>query len=348
MNIVAWFPLLPIRVSCILRCKPHLEKLKSWFFVVIGLWLMHGLFFFFPRTRWIGFSWFITCNAVIWWLKSPFLDPDLVGYYLQEEKGRIVVIIAPVGRTTIFHCRYYYRFFFVVICCGWCFFDRRKTKKRAIWNSRPIRVYFVARGNIFTPFVWNPARLRKLSLGSRLHAPPLLPSRFEVIDWAFVAVYQAHAGISRAGRVPWYRPWPFFFLAGSSHRSRLISLWEPRPPRWPWRISAPAPTLPSSETRWAASGRHYSLLGTEMEPRGCGGASGSFLCFFSSFSRALPVWNMQIKKRIKQVPVAFYKATPTALFSESDFPGWSFGEGSWEPGEAGGDERPNRLSEMGI
>ena len=33
---------------------------------------------------------------------------------------------------------------------------------------------------------------------------------------------------------------------------------------------------------------------------------------------------LQIRRRVKQVPLAFYKATPTSLFSESDFPGWSF------------------------
>jgi len=35
---------------------------------------------------------------------------------------------------------------------------------------------------------------------------------------------------------------------------------------------------------------------------------------------------LQIRRRVKQVPVAFYKAIPTALFSESDFSGWSFKE----------------------
>lgn len=34
---------------------------------------------------------------------------------------------------------------------------------------------------------------------------------------------------------------------------------------------------------------------------------------------------MQIRRRIKQVPLAFYKATPTSLFSESEFTGWTFG-----------------------
>ncbi len=33
---------------------------------------------------------------------------------------------------------------------------------------------------------------------------------------------------------------------------------------------------------------------------------------------------LQIRRRVKQVPLAFYKATPTSLFSESDFPGWTF------------------------
>ena len=32
----------------------------------------------------------------------------------------------------------------------------------------------------------------------------------------------------------------------------------------------------------------------------------------------------QIRRRVKQVPVAFYKAIPSSLFSESDFTGWTF------------------------
>lgn len=32
----------------------------------------------------------------------------------------------------------------------------------------------------------------------------------------------------------------------------------------------------------------------------------------------------QIRRRIKQVPLAFYRTTPISLFSESDFPGWAF------------------------
>ena len=31
-----------------------------------------------------------------------------------------------------------------------------------------------------------------------------------------------------------------------------------------------------------------------------------------------------MRRRIKQVPLAFYRVTPNSLFSESDFPGWSF------------------------
>ncbi|MQL96491.1 hypothetical protein Taro_029171 [Colocasia esculenta] len=38
------------------------------------------------------------------------------------------------------------------------------------------------------------------------------------------------------------------------------------------------------------------------------------------------IFRDEIKRRIKQVPLAFYKATPTSLFSESDFTGWSFGD----------------------
>ncbi|XP_057500711.1 protein NUCLEOLAR COMPLEX ASSOCIATED 4-like isoform X1 [Actinidia eriantha] len=44
---------------------------------------------------------------------------------------------------------------------------------------------------------------------------------------------------------------------------------------------------------------------------------------FSSGSYAT-IFREEIRRRVKQVPLAFYKATPTSLFSESDFPGWSF------------------------
>ena len=36
------------------------------------------------------------------------------------------------------------------------------------------------------------------------------------------------------------------------------------------------------------------------------------------------LFRSQIRRRVKQVPLAFYKATPTSLFSEYDFPGWTF------------------------
>ncbi|KAM7256933.1 hypothetical protein ACFE04_012674 [Oxalis oulophora] len=44
---------------------------------------------------------------------------------------------------------------------------------------------------------------------------------------------------------------------------------------------------------------------------------------FSSGSYAT-VFNDEIRRRIKQVPVAFSKTAPSTLFSESDFPGWTF------------------------
>ncbi|GMY05270.1 nucleolar complex protein 4 homolog [Fagus crenata] len=44
---------------------------------------------------------------------------------------------------------------------------------------------------------------------------------------------------------------------------------------------------------------------------------------FSSGSYAT-IFGDEIRRRVKQVPLAFYKATPTSLFSESDFPGWTF------------------------
>jgi len=44
---------------------------------------------------------------------------------------------------------------------------------------------------------------------------------------------------------------------------------------------------------------------------------------FSSGSYAT-IFREEIRRRVKQVPLAFYKATPTSLFSDSDFPGWIF------------------------
>ncbi|CAA2968582.1 nucleolar complex 4 homolog [Olea europaea subsp. europaea] len=44
---------------------------------------------------------------------------------------------------------------------------------------------------------------------------------------------------------------------------------------------------------------------------------------FSSGSYAT-IFNNEMRRRVKQVPLAFYKATPSCLFSESDFPGWTF------------------------
>ncbi|XP_048336602.2 protein NUCLEOLAR COMPLEX ASSOCIATED 4 isoform X1 [Ziziphus jujuba] len=57
---------------------------------------------------------------------------------------------------------------------------------------------------------------------------------------------------------------------------------------------------------------------------------------FSSGSYAT-IFGEEIRRRVKQVPLAFYKATPTSLFSESEFAGWTFKpEASKE--EKGGDD----------
>ncbi|XP_073277558.1 protein NUCLEOLAR COMPLEX ASSOCIATED 4 [Primulina huaijiensis] len=44
---------------------------------------------------------------------------------------------------------------------------------------------------------------------------------------------------------------------------------------------------------------------------------------FSSGSYAT-IFNNEMRRRVKQVPLAFYKTTPSSLFSEFDFPGWTF------------------------
>ncbi|KAF8702585.1 hypothetical protein HU200_032969 [Digitaria exilis] len=48
---------------------------------------------------------------------------------------------------------------------------------------------------------------------------------------------------------------------------------------------------------------------------------------FSSGSYAT-VFKDEVRRRIKQVPLAFYRTTPTSLFQGSDFPGWTFGDQS--------------------
>ncbi|KAG6519481.1 protein NUCLEOLAR COMPLEX ASSOCIATED 4-like [Zingiber officinale] len=45
---------------------------------------------------------------------------------------------------------------------------------------------------------------------------------------------------------------------------------------------------------------------------------------FASGSYAT-VFRDEIRRRIKQVPLAFYQVIPPSLFSDSDFPGWTFG-----------------------
>ena len=46
--------------------------------------------------------------------------------------------------------------------------------------------------------------------------------------------------------------------------------------------------------------------------------------FLSKLTTTLTHCVSQMRRRVKQVPVAFYKATPTSLFSESEFVGWTF------------------------
>lgn len=49
---------------------------------------------------------------------------------------------------------------------------------------------------------------------------------------------------------------------------------------------------------------------------------------------------LQLKKKMKRVPLAFYQAIPTSLFSESDFPGWSFNHEHSEKNIEGSDHLP--------
>ncbi|KAG6761934.1 hypothetical protein POTOM_035175 [Populus tomentosa] len=68
----------------------------------------------------------------------------------------------------------------------------------------------------------------------------------------------------------------------------------------------------------------------------------SFVPLYLIIGAHICVWpgepTLQIRRRVKQVPVAFYKAIPTSLFSESDFSGWTFKE---EEGESKGNKSEN-------
>ncbi|XP_068639743.1 protein NUCLEOLAR COMPLEX ASSOCIATED 4 [Aristolochia californica] len=66
---------------------------------------------------------------------------------------------------------------------------------------------------------------------------------------------------------------------------------------------------------------------------------------FSSGSYAT-IFKSEIGRRVKQVPLAFYKATPTSLFSEADFPGWTFGSQKGNEEEARCEENGNVNSGM--
>lgn len=46
--------------------------------------------------------------------------------------------------------------------------------------------------------------------------------------------------------------------------------------------------------------------------------------FYCNIVSLFDLYWLQIRRRVKQVPLAFYKSTPNTLFSDSDFPGWSF------------------------
>lgn len=52
-----------------------------------------------------------------------------------------------------------------------------------------------------------------------------------------------------------------------------------------------------------------------------------FVIFFVSkfYGKLIELMSLQIRRRIKQVPLAFYQVIPPSLFSDSDFPGWTFG-----------------------
>jgi len=47
-------------------------------------------------------------------------------------------------------------------------------------------------------------------------------------------------------------------------------------------------------------------------------------CAYCSLSYICHIAPLQMTRRVKQVPLAFYKAIPSSLFSETDFAGWTF------------------------
>ncbi|GMH16323.1 hypothetical protein Nepgr_018164 [Nepenthes gracilis] len=59
---------------------------------------------------------------------------------------------------------------------------------------------------------------------------------------------------------------------------------------------------------------------------------------FSSGSYST-IFGEEIRRRVKQVPIAFYRTLPTSLFSQSDFPGWTFKCGKARETEAIDDKK---------
>ncbi|KAL3730991.1 hypothetical protein ACJRO7_027937 [Eucalyptus globulus] len=57
------------------------------------------------------------------------------------------------------------------------------------------------------------------------------------------------------------------------------------------------------------------------------------------------IFGEEMRRRVKQVPLAFYKATPSSLFSESDFPGWTFHYENGEKMDSNDDDITTNMTE---
>lgn len=72
----------------------------------------------------------------------------------------------------------------------------------------------------------------------------------------------------------------------------------------------------------------------------------NFLDIKFKFSQSCFLSLLQIRRRVKQVPVAFYKVTPASLFSESDFAGWTFkNDDSKEKGDVNEENEITNISD---
>ncbi|KAJ4967383.1 hypothetical protein NE237_019232 [Protea cynaroides] len=70
--------------------------------------------------------------------------------------------------------------------------------------------------------------------------------------------------------------------------------------------------------------RNFSLGSRYPPPPYCPAVSRFVVSLENNLTIRAKTTEVDIRRRMKQVPLAIYKSTPTSLFSESDFAGWTF------------------------